>query len=131
MHAYIVISACLLFGSGELKTMVETEGWQKKKDWQCCCEASNLLPGSKAGTGRVGTYAALNPLWDRAWMEGGSQRVVGKEVRWLQAEQVLLKPLAIHGRNCCFDSRTCDTLAGQKDAQQSCQMNEACVLLYY
>lgn len=31
MHAYTVISACLLFGSGELKTMGKTEGWQKKK----------------------------------------------------------------------------------------------------
>jgi len=62
-------------------------------------------------------------------MNGRSQRVVGKEVRWLQAEQVPLKPLAIHGHSCCFDSRA--SLAGQDDAQQSCQMNEACVLLFY
>lgn len=56
---------------------------------------------------------------------GGDWGTVGKEVRWLQAEQVPPRPLAINGRNCCFASRTCDTSAGQKDARQSCQMNEA------
>ena len=48
-----------------------------------------------------------------------------KEVRWLQVEQVLLKALAICSCDHCFASRTCDTLAGQKDAQQSCQTNES------
>lgn len=54
----------------------------------------------------------------------GDRGTVGKEVRWLQAKQVPLRPLAINGHNHCFASRTCDTLAGQKDARQRDQMNE-------
>lgn len=56
---------------------------------------------------------------------GGDWGTVVKEVRWLQAEQVPPRPLAINGHCCWFASWTCDTSAGQKDAQQSGQVNEA------
>lgn len=122
------ISAGTLFGSGELEAVGKTQGWWDKNgvdraagrlvSWYItCC----LGTGWHQWDQTLGQFKPT--LWLRG-VAGGDWGMEGKEVRWLQAEQVPLRPLASKGCNGCFVSRTW-TSAGHKDAWQSCQMNEA------